>query len=243
MTTKKLIIAFMALFIFSFAYSQKVLLEKTVDENPDIPKWGKNYLHYGHLYGNFGVFVGQSDADINYGLTNSFGFGYRYKLKLLKHYAIGADLNLSFLNYNLKEDYLGVFSNADKEKQKMRYKALSLELYQRINFGKRGNYIGNYIDIGFYTGFNFRTKLVAIDKSEGSFYTETKTIYKNLDFINYYSYGLNARIGINRWVVFAQYRLSNIIEWEGLIYPDGLDYYYGFSELPKLLIGIELSFF
>ena len=73
--TKKLIIILITLFSFSYIQSQTVLLEQTVDENPVQPKWGKNYRHFGHLYGNFGFTSGQADASYKYGLSNSFGFG------------------------------------------------------------------------------------------------------------------------------------------------------------------------
>ena len=242
---KILLFIFIISISFSFTNAQTIVLEETVNDTKP-STWGKNYRHWGHFYGNYGTIIPENNQVIA-GLSNSFGLGYRYKLKLCKHYALGADLNMSFVNYRLKENVLAIpesfFVFPDSYTHKLRYKLLSFEFYQRINIGRRGNHIGNYLDLGGYGSVLFSSKYIVKFKSDYWFYSNGKTIYYNLSDFNPLNYGLSARVGINRWVIFAKYRLSNVWnETEDNIYSNSM-IKYEMLKLPRLLVGIEISFF
>ena len=243
---------FLVLFIiaishsFSSAQDIDIVVEDVLIEDTVPSKWGQNQRHFGHLYGSFGFVIRGGDhyTSTDYGLSNRFGFGYRYKLKVNKRYAIGADLGLSFSNYRKKIEYYTYNLDMETSINKIRYKLLSLELYQRINFGKRKNKIDYYVDLGFYGGYLFSTKSIIKRKHLGGYYADVKTVTKDLDYILNYTYGISARIVINKWSAFAKYRVSNISHSQSF-YP--YEHIYSgnisndFSKLPRLIIGVEYS--
>jgi len=53
-----------------------------------------------------------------------------------------------------------------------------------------------------------------------------------LKYVENFSYGLLARIGVSRYALTAQYRLSDIFKSS-----------YAMPELPRLIVGIEVGLF
>ena len=96
----------------------------------------------------------------------------------------------------------------------------------RFNYGRRGNQLGKYIDLGGYGNIVFdHTHFTKNKKADGS------TIRSRTTGLNYYqllNYGLSARVGFNKFVLFGQYRMSN------MFYGDK-----NLPELPRILAGLQ----
>ena len=150
----KILLLFVLISVSIFSSAQTVLLE----ENPakdTLPKiYGKNLKHFTHFYAGFGFASDNLNTDsvkINYGLSANYFIGIRYKRKINKFYALGYDVSLSATNFNIQQNTNKNFLDTHHyTKEKYHDASLALELYNRINIGKRGNSIGKYIDIGIY---------------------------------------------------------------------------------------------
>lgn len=220
------------------AMAQDVLLEQDVNKDTIIPRKGPNYRHYTHLYMGYGAVVGNgaTGAELKTGNSGQFVFGSRYKLKLTNFYALGLDFSYNVTGYAIKQSNLKILPNKSlHDKENINLNCLSLGFYNRFNFGKRGNSIGNFLDIGAYGDWVFAANHEYVDNysTANSVYAK-KTKVKNtrLQYVNSINYGLNARIGLGRYIAFGQYRLSDLFE-SSYLYP----------ELPKLIIGLQIGFY
>ncbi len=239
---KKFLILSILLIIGTTMYSQKVLLMEDLDADTITKKWGKNLKHYGHLYMGLGFSASAAEkgAEVIYGASSNFDFGYRYKYKICNYYSIGADLNINTHIYRLKQDEETkiVPDNVEHDKERIQTTGLKLELYQRFNFGKRGNHIGNYFDIGAYGSYFLSTQHYTMDKNPGwnPDIGKIETVSSNLDYMEDFEYGLTTRLGFGRWVFFGKYRMSDLF-----VNTDNLQTPY--PELPALNVGFEISLF
>ncbi len=68
----------------------------------------------------------------------------------MKFYAIGYDIHFSSMNYRLdqKSSSKIVPNNIKHDKEKLRFNNLGIELYNRFNVGRRGDRVGQFIDLG-----------------------------------------------------------------------------------------------
>jgi len=244
--TKYMMKSFLIYLILPFLYvsviAQDVVLDKNVDEQYT-DKRGPNMRQYGHIYEGIGTFIPYnniSGAKAELGRSMEFTFGYRYKLKLLSFYAIGFDLSNRWQRYGIEsEDGVAVDVALNPLSQASQVKRLSLgvsslgaEAYNRINIGKRGNVLGNYLDIGIKGEWNYTRKLyIKEEAASGSYYETSRTIQKNLNFIEKFSTLITARIGINKFSIYGNYRFSDLIA-------SG----YSTPELPPLTAGVQLAF-
>jgi hypothetical protein len=113
------------------------------------------------------------------------------------------------------------------EEEKFVFNNIELEVFNRINFGKRGDIVGFYIDFGPYINYVFSARFKTFENSDN-----IKTVYKNLDYTSPYEIGIKARLGIDRYNLFASYRLSDMFIKK-----------YNYPELSKLIIGLQIGFF
>ena len=236
---RKVIVLLVFIFLLSKSYSQTILMEEDVNTDSIQSMWGKNLTHYGHFYMSCGFVSSLSDegASIIYGASGTYAVGYRYKLKASNYYAIGVDVNISSLNYRLKQEDDKILPNdIEHDKENIQFSRLKTEIYQRISFDRRGNHIGKYMDIGVFGSYIFSTKHFYKDEVENENFSTREVTEKGLEYFENISYGITTRFGIDKWVIFADYRLSNLfkqIEGQSTPYP----------ELPRLMVGVELSIF
>lgn len=240
---KRLILLFVSLTIVFFRLaSQDTVLEKDTDEQYQ-EKRGPNMRQYGQMYEGFAMVVpynNVSGAEADPLRSGSFTFGYRYKLKLLSFYAIGYDLSTSWTRYGIKpEASVPVDIAANPLSQASQVKRLSLaiasfgaEAYNRINIGKRGNVLGNYIDFGIRGEWNYGRRLIIKEKvADGAYYGKSRTEQSNLNFIEKFSTMVTARVGVNKIMLYGSYRLSDLIV-SGFATP----------ELPPVIAGLQVGF-
>lgn len=239
---KKTIILSIFLFAGIISFSQKVLLEQTVANDTLEDKWGQNLRHFSHLYFGFGFAASGAEkgAEVKYGNSANFDFGYRYKFKVCNYYALGADLSFSSYMYRLKQDSVSkILPDAEEhDKERIDIGALKLEIYQRFNFGRRGNHVGNYLDVGAYGSYFLYTRHYTMDKKPFADLKKREVTETGLEYMENMEYGISARMGHGRWVLFGRYRLSDLFK-TSKFYNNNLKY----PELPSLQIGIEVDLF
>jgi len=220
------------LFLASSLFAQNILLEQNVLGDSAISKFGQNRKNFRHFYFGYGIIVGPADSagsDIKYN-SSSITFGYRYKFRLSNFYSIGYNISYTSYKYVLKQDTTKTFPNTMlHNNEKFSMSALGLGLYNRFNYGRRGNRIGKFIDIGAYADWLFGAYHFMKDKQSNGNIIETKI--RKLNYVNVFQYGVFANIGFNRYVLTAAYRLSDIFETS-----------YTFSELPRITVGLQIGF-
>ncbi len=224
---------FILLSISIVAFSQDVLLEQDVKGDTIRPKYGPNLRHF--TYGYIGIgFPVPFNGNGNYvmpGVSSTLDFGIRYKRRLSNTFALGLDLGMNFSDFRIKQDVgKSVPDEEINKKEKFQVNTTVGSAYFRINAGRRGNYMGNYLDFGAFGGWNMVKKHKTVnDNAAGE---KVKVITSKLNYIENFSYGVLGRIGINRYAITARYRLSDIFSPEC-----------SFPDLPRLTIGVEAGLF
>lgn len=239
----KVVLSFMVLSVLFINISaQDIVLDKNVDEQYTDGK-GPNMPRYGHIYLGLAMVVPNNNlpgAETDLGRSGEMLIGYRYKVKLSSFYAIGFDISNRFVRYGIKsEEDLPVDMDSNPlsqailvDKMGLGITSIGMEFYNRFNFGKRGNTLGNYFDIGIKGEWNYRRRLITKDDSpDESYFEKSRNVEKNLLFIEKFSTILTARIGINKFSIYGNYRISDLITSE-----------YATPELPTLNIGIQVAF-
>ncbi len=238
---KKIIL--LAFLISGFIYpnfAQQTLLEENPETLYKASKWGKNRTHYTHFYFGFGSVVDQPESEhlkIVPGLSNQTMFGMRYKLKFWNFYAWGLDLNWSYNRQFIKQNNQNLFPDSlTHRKEIFAYHTLGMEYYNRFNFGKRGNMIGNYLDLGVWGNWMFSPKHVVWDTHQEPLLgaTKSKTTFTSLNYVTDMHWGVGARIGFNRWVIYGKYRMSDLLNSK---------FENPKIEPSKLVVGVEIGFF
>lgn len=212
--------------------AQSVLLEEDVNYYEDIPETGPNRKHYYHFYGSWGVMFGATENNrsaIKPLLSYHYNLGFRYKRKLSNFYSLGYELTLGNKNFRLADDGARTIP-AEKhyDKEKINMYSFGIGVYNRFNFGKRGNYIGKFLDIGAYGKWNYASRYFY--KHETSDDEKRKFSQYNPDYINPLQYGVFARIGFNNIVIFGRYRLSELIDTDTYV------------DLPVYTAGVQFGF-
>lgn len=224
------------------ARSQEIVLEKDVDEQYK-GTHGPNMRHYGHFYLGGGFipdFDEEPGSEIKFWRSGQFLVGYRYKLKLLNFYALGADLNYRYTKYFMDDDKANPFQVDNpltffegEKRHFLENHGIGLEVYQRINIGKRGNSLGFYIDTGFRGQLNISDieHAVFIIEDDASPAGKSRIKNRRLKYTEPFSYGPSAKIGYDKFSLYAYYRLSDYFSKEDFSIP----------ELPRLTAGFQFA--
>lgn len=232
------------IFLQITSFSQTTILDEDVLGDTIIPERGQNLKKYSYFYYNIRYYFGETEgfgANIKYGNSFNTSLGYRFKRKLSKFYSIGYDFNYNYSLYSIIQDSSKIFPNPKiHNRENLIYNNFALEIYNRFSFGKRGNFIKYYFDLGAYAEYGFVNYLKQVDKYDlpnENNSTKIKVKNYNLTFIYPYNYGLTARIGYNKFALTARYRLSDLFKNSY----SGTFYYY--PELPRYSLGLEICFF
>lgn len=230
----KQILLGLVLLSFISAKAQIVELEKDVDAQMKQTKFGKNRTHYVHFFMSLGMVAGKPEkkaSAIEYGNSTLFDFGFRYKLKICNFYALGADLSSSYITYALKQTAEKNLPNSViHDEESLQTAGLNLGIYNRFNFGKRGDHIGRFIDLGGYGNWLYQREHFTRDKLPNG--TIQRVSISRLTFMQKTDYGVLVRLGLNQWVLFGKYRFSDLFTPES-----------GYYELPRMIFGLEIGFF
>ena len=239
---KKIIVIISLVLFSSVLFAQEIMMNETPDSLYKISKWGQNRKHYLNFYLDYGMAVGKAEGsifDIKYGLSREWKFGLRYKRRLCEHYAMGLDLSISEYRYYIAQFGTNVFPDIQMhEKEYLGLPMVGLEYYNRINFGRRGDKIGNYLDLGVYGTYTYSAYQKFWDKFptpiNGA--TKAKITLSDLNYLTDLQWGFKARIGFNQFAIWASYRMS---DWfNSKVHNSLLS-----GEFPRTTIGIEIGFF
>lgn len=230
-------------------YSQEVVLDMNVEDQYTQEK-GPNMRHFFHFYIGGGMvadFGEEEGSKIKGWRSGQFVFGYRYKLKLLSFYSLGADLGYRSTDYFLEEREENSSNPSNPftyytegiQRQVLNCQGIGLEVYQRINFGKRGNSLGKYLDLGFRGQWNFLTSETLVLKFEEYNFPQKKSRVKNkqLRYVEPFRYEATARLGFNKFILYGQYRLSDLFNHVKVYDNREVD----IPELPRLIVGFQYA--
>lgn len=214
-------------------FSQDILLQQNVKADSIRPTYGPNLKNFFHGYIGVG-FPFSTNEESGYTrplASTNIVFGVRYKRKFTNYLAMGMDLGINSASYKIKQnESKTVPDNTINDKEKIQVNAMGSSAWLRINIGRRGNFIGNFLDLGVLGDWNFQKKHKTTNTNADG--EKVKVSTTKLNYVENFSYGLLARMGINRYAITAKYRLSDIF-----------DSSYEMPELPGLIVGFELGLF
>ncbi|MFP3859272.1 MAG: hypothetical protein ACLFUW_00470 [Bacteroidales bacterium] len=221
--------------LFSIAvYPQKTVMFQETEDLYKESNFGANSKHFVHFYGGISFFLPTNGGEgIKYWNTHSLVCGARYKLKLTNVFSNGIDLHYKKVNYRFTNDNAILPGEGVYDKERFVVHGIGPEYYLRINFDKdRGEYIGNFIDLGIYADWLFHDTYKVYDDDCDSFsYSKCKKTYTNHSRLNKFAYGITIRMAKNSFVLFLNHRLSNYFDDD-----------YGYLALPKTNMGIIFGF-
>jgi len=227
--------------------AQDILLEQDVNADTIVSDIGPNKKKFQHFYIGLGFSVSPDSAGsrINYGKSFDFTVGYRVKRRVNNWYAWGLDMAYHLNSYSLKQGPGKVLPNDSlHDNERLKLNNVELGFYNRFNFGKRGNQIGNFVDVGIRCDVPFVASLITEDELElagNNNGRQIKTKTANLRFIEDYNYSGYFRLGFDKFVITTTYRLSPLFIKDPNLYAKydtGLSSY---PELPIINVGVEIG--
>ncbi len=239
---KKPLFLFVIILAGQLVSGQTVLLhEKISDYDFKVPKTGPNFRHFTHLYLGLAFYVpGNDEGEIETKPGSStFSVGWRYKFKITHWLALGTGINYTNDVFNLTQNEEKVVpNNIQHDKEKLRFNNLGPDAFLRFNFGKRGNVIGRFVDLGAYFNWSFRVKHMFQDKIDNNSQTlqagKERVILSELNYVEKFHYGFKGRIGLNRFVLTASYRMNELLTQE--LRDDVGELFF-----PRLNLGLEIG--
>lgn len=208
------------------------------DVGPNTRNWWSSYMQVGFLV----PLENQDSIGVKENFSNMmFETGWRYKFKMNENLSTGLDFGYNYQEYNIRQsgskNLLSL--NIINDKQLIRMHALAGGAYVRINFGKRGNIVGKYLDLAGNIQYSFRDEMLIrnkVEPSTGMPAEKVKNVYIHLPFVRDLHYFATARFGWNFISIFAKYRLSDFFTPVMYFYDNKT-----LPNLPYLHIGIEIS--
>jgi len=170
-----------------------------------------------------------------------FDLGMQELWRMGSHFMVGYNWEYQFNIFKIRQDSgVNLLSiNLEHDKQNLSIHQMNFGPVFRIKLKNKGNKIGQYIDLGAYGSINFGYSLFSRDQVDPTINNGARTIETKqlrLDYINRWSYGVEAVLGQNSLNFWAKYRLSNSFKTSNNINNGNL-----LPELPRLFLGIGFS--
>ena len=216
------------------ANAQKQIIHRNLKQDTLKVDRGPNARKFRHTYFIAGGIVPDSKM-INPANSNEFGIGWLNKRKLSNAFSIGFDFAFSYRNYRIKDtSYYALPPGSTLIKERIYTRNLQLKPWVRINFGKHGNTLGKYIDLGAFCEWSFaRTRYFKFENPDGTPEGEKgEYLLKKQDWFLPFNYGAMLRIGYNKWAFYGMYRVSDMFK---------LNPYY--AELPRITAGVNYAIY
>ncbi len=176
-------------------------------------KWGANRAHYGQFLFDVEFDIPHSDASRDYHFGASWGmvFGYTYRYRIANPVNIGVGLNYRFHWMRLnRSGMLKVYDNAIHDKVRLSSNDIRLNPFIRINLSsRRGNYLGNYIDLGAFGAVNVWRSIDVFDEVDD---VKRQIRLRPYKMINNTFYGVFATVGFNTTRLTVSWNLSNNVD-------------------------------
>jgi hypothetical protein len=146
---------------------------------------------------------------------------------------LGFEVEGQFTDYKLKQEKGKILPDTiiNNISGRLDYYSIGVGFYNRFNFDpQRGNYIGNYLDVGIIGYWDFSIKEISKNKLADG--TTNRSSVKNLAYVNDLNAKLYSRLGFGHGSIYGSYRLTDLFKpsWN---YPD----------LPRLILGIEFGLY
>jgi hypothetical protein len=230
---------------FSVA-GQTVLLN--VDQNNEIPetKFGPNLKKFTHFYlrGGFLASADEPGAEIIYGSSVNLSFGLRKKYKISPVYSLGFEIEYEYTDYKMKQETGKIFPDTviNNISQRLDYSTFALGFFNRFNFDpSRGNFMGTYLDIGILGEYHY--SINTISKNDLPDGTRQKVVTGDLDYTNTMNAKIIARLGYSHIALYGSYRLADLFDFEDPLIMIAPNTPTGYPDLPRVIVGIELSLY
>lgn len=211
--------------------AQRVIIYEDLREREQIPTYGPNRKHFLHSYYGMGFILGEPSgkgSNIRIPRSNNIEIGFRYKYKLSHHLSTGFDIAYLRNSFHLKQTDVKTFPDTELyDSQNLVLSNLLGGVYTRFNYGRRGNYIGRFVDIGINASWIYRNRMFSMLTEDS---VETEMIVSGESHFNTFAYNSVLRVGFNNFVFKSTYRLNDIFRENS-----------GFDELPRFYFGLEIG--
>jgi hypothetical protein len=219
---------------FKWANAQKQIIHQNLKQDTLKVNSGPNSRKFTHAYLLVAGIVPDSKI-VDVAKSHEFGFGWLKKRKLNNIFSIGFDLAFSYRNYRISDtSYYALPPGSTLLKERIYTRNFQLKPWLRINFGKHGNTLGKYIDLGAFGEWSFaRTHYYKFENPKGTPEgVKGEYLLKKHDWFLPLNYGAMLRIGLNKWSLFGMYRVSDMFKQN--VY---------FKELPRITAGINYAIY
>jgi hypothetical protein len=213
-----------------------ILVSHMVDTSGKIPKFGPNRLFFATFYSHLGFMPGPQvyGSQTNW-WSSSLGYGVRMKLKLFYWNSLVMDVIYRYDRYSIRQNTpkLAPLTTESHVRERISLNNFSIAFCDRINFKRRGNVLGHWLDFGVYADKVFRSTNVFVDEhydsnSPSGYNHKVKTKLSRLPYIEQINYGFTARWGGDFNSFFVQYRVNDLFNYDS---PNNRD-------LPKVMVGM-----
>lgn len=188
--------------------AQEVLLERDPAIDTADVTFGPNRRHFSHPYIAGGAVTGPRNNGGRLAPLGNYyiALGYRYKYRFNDFFALGFEYSVSNTTLTLRQEKAKILPDTIRHKtERLNWMHLNLGFYTRVNFYKRGDIMGNYLDLG--VSGSWCPSFVHFWKDkEGS--RTIRTRERGLKYIERFGYSAFARLGLDRFAISVSYRLS-----------------------------------
>lgn len=223
----------------SYVRPNRSLISTTVDTSGNISKFGPNRLFFMHVFGQLGVMpLPQIYGSQTNWWSWSFAYGVRSKLKLFYWNAIVLDATYRYDRFGIRQNTVKLtpLTTERHVRERISLHNFSVTACDRINFRRRGNVLGIWLDLGVYADNILRSTNVFLDEhydsnSTTGYHYKTKTTIARLAYIEKINYGFTVRTGGEFTSFFIQYRMNKLFSVDT---PNNRD-------LPNIIFGIGFA--
>ncbi|MBD2768305.1 hypothetical protein IC235_10410 [Hymenobacter sp. BT664] len=218
------------------ARAQQVLVQANVADDTVKARFGPNRAYFAHACLGYGLAAGPAGAGaaLRYGPASAeLRVGGRLKARLTNTFALNLDLGYAYQHYGLAQNaHKTVPTPTPHRRESLGLHQLYSEFSLRLNTGRRGNVVGQYLDllagVGLVTGSSHTTE----DEPNPGIKSVETTEY-GLPYLRRWTGSAGARLGFDRYALVGRYRLTSAFG------PD----YASWPELPRWVLGVELGIF
>lgn len=218
------------------ARAQQVLVQATVADDTVKTTFGPNRRWFGHGYVALGLVAGtaKTGAVLRYGFTSAEArVGGRLKLRLGQSVALCGDLSYAYLRYELAQEASKLVPAPTlHQRETLALHQFATEIALRLNYGRRGNAVGSYLDLLAGGSWASGTRHTTEDVPAPGI-NSVETTESGLPYLRRFGGCAGARLGFDRYALVARYRLSSA-------FASG---YTAWPELPRWVLGFEVGLF
>ncbi|MFO7978899.1 MAG: hypothetical protein R6U64_09580 [Bacteroidales bacterium] len=211
--------------------AQEVVIAEDLRGDTLVAEFGMNRKHYLHSFLGAHFSSGTADdprGDVSMGNSWTLEYGFRYKRRFSQVFSGGLETSLKRASYHPDQFLLpDLAEEYTYKREKFVFLSLGMAAYQRINYGKRGNYIGRFVDVGLYGDLHYNLRQIIRYSGTDD---HLRLRRSRMDIHHLFEYGVLARVGFNNFVIKGTYRLSEIFTAQS-----------GLAEFPRFKLGLEIG--